>query len=513
MKNAEKIECLIIDDDDDDFFIADDALSDITSRPHVATWASSYEKAEELIASQDFDVCLVDYRIGARTGLDFVKEAIAKGVRIPMILLTGISAGQEIDEEASESGAFDFIEKSEITSQFLERSIRYSIAQAQQLRKLEENTTLLRATLEHTGAGIAAFNKDRELETINSRLTKILGIAAPGNADDGYTTPDVELAALVIEKLQVFEVEADQSREIEVADGRTIEVRNNLAPDGRRVIVCSDVTDRKRNELELIASREAAISANEAKSRFLANMSHELRTPLHAIIGFTEVVQAHLKQSNADGSLLDHTDEVVSSGRNLLNLINDILTLSKLDYGDIDMHNEWIEVRELTGFCRNKFEDTLATKNQRLTEDICSDEIFVNCDGNIIKDALFNLVSNATKFTDENGTIGLEVECSDSGELCLSVSDNGIGMTEDEKSECMQLFRQADNSLARKYEGTGLGLPLVQRYIELHDGWLNIETEKDVGTRVTVVLPTSRVRISGDGISGGGEEPKMVSNA
>ncbi len=274
-----------------------------------------------MLAQQSFNVCLVDYRIGPDNGLDFVRKMISKGCRVPMILLTGMS-DPEIDEEAADVGAFDFINKGSITPETLERSIRYSVLLSRQIRKLEENSVLLRVTLEHTGAGIAAFNSSNELETYNSRLLELLDLDE--NYGDSTDQDNSALRTEIVQRLQLFGKSAAVETEIEFADGRIIEVCVNSAPGHRKIIVCTDITERKKAEESLIRSREAAVAADEAKSRFLANMSHELRTPLNAIIGFSELMKLQMSQQNANPQWIEYTTDVHNSGAHLLSVINDI---------------------------------------------------------------------------------------------------------------------------------------------------------------------------------------------
>lgn len=486
MKAFKEIRCLIVDDDDGDFFLAEDALSDITVRPHTAEWAANYGQAEVMLAQQDFNVCLVDYRIGPDNGLDFVRKMISKGCRVPMILLTGMS-DPEIDEEAADVGAFDFINKGSITPETLERSIRYSVLLSRQIRKLEENSVLLRVTLEHTGAGIAAFNSSNELETYNSRLLELLDLDE--NYGDSTDQDNSALRTEIVQRLQLFGKSAAVETEIEFADGRIIEVCVNSAPGHRKIIVCTDITERKKAEESLIRSREAAVAADEAKSRFLANMSHELRTPLNAIIGFSELMKLQMSQQNANPQWIEYTTDVHNSGAHLLSVINDILEISKIDAGKVNVEPSWIALSDLIEFCLKSVETLATSRDQKIGYKVTGPITAIRCDHRLMRQALINLLSNAVKFTEDSGCVQTLVETTEDGRIAISVSDDGIGMSTSELDVCLKPFGQADSSLSRRFEGTGLGLPLVKRYCELHGGDLEISSVKNVGTTATILLP------------------------
>jgi signal transduction histidine kinase len=487
LKAFTEIRCLVIDDDDGDFFLAEDALSDIAARPHTAEWAPNYEQAEIMLGEQDFNVCLVDYRIGPKNGLEFVRHMIAKGCRVPMILLTGMS-DPEIDEEAADAGAFDFINKGSISPETLERSIRYSVLLSRQIRKLEENSILLRVTLEHTGAGIAAFNSSNELETYNSRLLDLLDLEPDVDGEVEEDTQD-RLRGLIVERLQLFGKAAAVETEIEFADGRIIEVCVNSAPGNRKIIVCTDITERKRVEESLIQSREAAVAADEAKSRFLANMSHELRTPLNAIIGFSELMKLQMAQRGTNNQWIEYTTDVHASGVHLLGVINDILEISKIDAGKVVVSPQWMDINDLIEFCQKSVETLAGSRDQTLDYKIEGPTSAIQCDHRLMRQALINLLSNAVKFTADGGTVQTCVNTADDGTVRISVVDTGIGMTSEELEVCLKPFGQADSSLSRRFEGTGLGLPLVKRYTELHGGKLEITSIKDSGTTATICLP------------------------
>ena len=172
---AARTRVLLIEDDEDDYLITKDLLEDIGRDQFDLIWAPTFDLGREAIEKETIDVCLVDYRVGERSGLELVQEARAAGILVPMILLTGIGH-RDIDIAAMQAGASDFLEKGQLTPILLERALRYAISQSQSKRELLEKSALLRATLDNTGAGIATFDEKRNLLTRNERLLQMLGI-------------------------------------------------------------------------------------------------------------------------------------------------------------------------------------------------------------------------------------------------------------------------------------------------------------------------------------------------
>ena len=244
---------------------------------------------------------------------------------------------------------------------------------------------------------------------------------------------------------------------------------------------------------ELVASQTIAEVANRARTQFLAHMSHELRTPLHAIIGFSELIQDQAPTKPGSPPLAGYAADIWSSGRHLLELINAILDISKVESGTTTLAETVFRVGELV---RHSFMSVrAAAEAKHISIDLRLPEtaLRVRADQTRLLQILINLMSNAVKFTPNNGRITLAVSVCDSGELMFSVIDTGIGMTEAEVLIALEPFGQVDNTLSRAFEGTGLGLPLASKLTDLHGGRLAVTSVKGKGTTVTVTLPADRV--------------------
>ncbi len=240
-------------------------------------------------------------------------------------------------------------------------------------------------------------------------------------------------------------------------------------------------------------ARETAEEASRVKSRFLANMSHELRTPLNAIIGFSELMQSHLLGAGDVERFREYAADINMSGRHLLDLVNDILDLSKLEAGNVELRESAIDLHGLVWSCAHLMRPQADRKKVKLALELPADLPRLFADALRIKQVVINLLSNAVKFTDAGGSIRLTAEPAASGEMRITVRDSGIGMAPNDIPVAFLPFRQIDNKDSRRYEGSGLGLPLAKSFIEQHGGSLTLESAVGAGTTATILLPRERV--------------------
>jgi signal transduction histidine kinase len=248
---------------------------------------------------------------------------------------------------------------------------------------------------------------------------------------------------------------------------------------------------RESIEQELIRAKNKAEAASRAKSEFLANMSHELRTPLNAIIGFAEIIKKRTFGS-ASERYIEYSGDIYNSGTHLLGLINDILNLSKLEAGKLQLQEQEVDLELTVAACMLLIEDQARQADIQLTVTLDPEAMSIRADERRLRQILINLLSNAVKFTPEGGSVGVR-SFRRNGGLAIAVSDTGIGMAPENIPKALAPFDQIERKVRRKQEGTGLGLPLAKQLTELHGGTLKIESEVDVGTTVTIMLPPSRM--------------------
>jgi signal transduction histidine kinase len=243
---------------------------------------------------------------------------------------------------------------------------------------------------------------------------------------------------------------------------------------------------------DLRRSLELSSADSMSKSQYLATMSHELRTPLNAIIGFSEILKDEILGPIGTARYRDYAANIHKSGAYLLNLVNDLLDFSKIDAGKLDLIEETVDLVKIFGDCIQLMEPQARKAKVTLHAPPAAERFTLKADERRLRQIVLNLLSNAVKFTPEGGDVTLGASLSDDG-LALIVADTGIGIAPEDIPRALERFGQIDSTLSRKYEGTGLGLPLAKHLAELHGARLAIDSEAGIGTTVTVTFPPSRI--------------------
>jgi adenylate cyclase len=402
------------------------------------------------------------------------------------------------DEIANMAGAVEVFRKNAIA---LDQLLAEREQETVRLEKtVQERTAELRVTFDNMAHGVAMFNSEFRLAAWNRQFAELLQIpetflAGARSFEDfiRFLAERGEYGAVDVEgEVRQLLHAAAQRHTFERTrpDGTVLEIRHNPLPLGGIVIIYTDITERKRYEEVLTAARDQAEAMSRTKSSFLANMSHELRTPLNAIIGLTDMLVTNAARFGTDKAL-EPLRRVHRAGTHLLGLINQVLDLSKIEAGKLELNLESVSIppllEDIVGTAR-----PLAEQNKnRLSVECPGDIPSIAADAMRLRQILLNLLSNACKFTKE-GDIKLNVSLAlHEGRQFIefSVIDTGIGMTPDQLAKLFEEFSQADVSTARQYGGTGLGLAITRRLCQMMGGDVTVASEHGKGSTFIVRLP------------------------
>jgi signal transduction histidine kinase len=288
----------------------------------------------------------------------------------------------------------------------------------------------------------------------------------------------------------------DSSGSFEYAapNGLWYRVTDHRTRDGGRVIIHADITESKIRETQLLAAKDEADSVNRMKTEFLANMSHELRTPLNAIIGFSEIIENEMFGPVREPKYLEYVSDIKQSGVHLLEVINDILDISKIESGTVVLDRNIVAFGDVIETCHRLVAPRAQDKKLLLAIEIIDEIPVILGDRRRIIQLLLNLLSNAINFTADGGRIVTRIVRVETGDVELSVSDTGVGISAENLKKAVEPFFQVDGTLARPHEGTGLGLTLCKLFAELHGGSLTIDSELGKGTTVSARFPADLVQ-------------------
>ena len=392
--DTRELRVLIADDDEDDYILTRDLLQRVGLQRVRLDWTPSYESALEAIEQNQHDIYLFDYHLGHSDGLALMREALARGCKAPIILLTG-NDDWETDVEAMKAGAADYLVKGHLDARLLERSIRYAL-----------------------------------------------------------------------ERKRAQEELVEYAHEIE------------------------------RKNRDLAQAVQVSQEATKLKSQFLANVSHEIRTPMNGVLGMTEL----LLDSELTAEQRDYAETAFRSAEALLDIIDSILDLSKIEAGKLQLEALDFSPAEVLHDVLKLVSGRARSKGLTVTAEV-SEEAHGQLRGDPVRlrQVLLNLVANAIKFT-EDGEVSVQVGVAESSEhhvqLLFEVRDTGIGLTAEAQARLFQPFVQADGSITRKYGGTGLGLAICKQLIEMMDGRVGVDSQPEQGSRFWFTARFQRARAS-----------------
>ncbi|MFN8165318.1 MAG: response regulator [Bacteroidia bacterium] len=490
------LQILVVEDDSLDQMIFKKALKSSTIK-YELHFADDHESGKEATAGKEYDCIFLDYNLPGGTGLELLKSIRASGNSSPIIIVT--SQGDEmIAAEAIKNGANDYIPKVMLTTEGIAQSVRYMVNMKEQESRQRELETKLRNTekqLSRVAANspIVLFALDKE-----SNFTLFEGKALEKSGVDAGRVigrPLNRISQFIPELDKCFSeaIRGEENVKIVNFGDRFFEVftmpsRNEVDQITGVIGVASDITVFKKAEEELIRAAQLAEETAKVKEQFLANMSHEIRTPMNGIIGLTRV----LKNTSLDGEQKKYLDSIMSCSENLMVIINDILDFSKIEAGKMTFESVSFHFRNTLQHSIELFQAKADEKKLHLVSEIDSaiPEI-LDSDPTRLSQVLNNLISNAIKFTEE-GEIRISARLKSRTEnqavIRFDVKDSGIGIPEKSLDSIFDSFTQASSETTRKFGGTGLGLTIVKRIIELQGGSIGVKSKVGQGTTFSFEL-------------------------
>ena len=498
--NGEPTRVLLVDDEEDEFILARDLLRRAGETRFTLEWASTFEGGLELLEYGLVNVCLVDYQLGARTGLDFVREAQAMSTDVPLILMTG-RGGRAVDADAISAGAADYLDKAELTPALLERSIRYAIERASTLRQLRESEGLHRSIIASISEGLLVLSADGRVVAANpaaGRILQIVPAALVGRyaSDDEWSWLDTDGASLVGRNHPLYLVEDRPMRSrifgIHRRDGTTrwLAVSSgsmrDVGRDAAFVVSFEDVTEARET-----AQRLAQADRVDALDRLAGVMAHDFNNLVTVMRGCVDLLMDESDPVDVKHEVLANLSSTTDRASDLTRQLLDLRGQSRGDSRVVDLV---VFVEALAGMIRQLVGERIELTLTDLTE-----PAFVGVDPTRLEHAILNLAANARDAMPDGGQLAIDVaiERVNSGSMgpgqrlaggdcvALTVRDTGTGMD--------------DGALARVFEpyfstkgrgrGTGLGLASVYGTVQDSGGDIRIESAPGAGTTVRILLP------------------------
>ena len=378
----------------------------------------------------------------------------------------------------------------------------------QERERAEAQILRLSRAVEQSPAAVILTSMDGTIEYVNSRFTEMTGYSledvtgkTPRILKSGHTSNQdySQMWAKISRghewRGEVYNKRKDDSFYWAILSITTVRDAYGVAIN--YLGIQEDITETKAAMAALQSAKEDAEYANHVKSQFLASMSHELRTPLNAIIGFSEMMMNEIFGPIGSHKYLEYNKDVHDSGQHLLELITDILDMSKIESGNLQLNESAVEISRIAETCRKLISSRANDKDITLLSDLPHPSPVVMADSVRLKQIFINLLTNSVKYTPRGGDIAMAIGVNERGGLQISISDTGIGISEEDIPRALEPFSQIADIMSAPSEGVGLGLYLTRSLVEMHGGELQIDSSLGHGTTVTVHLPRSRVLDTG----------------
>jgi len=511
------IRALLVEDNPGDVLLLRQMLRGFMTPPMELVNVERLEEAFQHVTKDQYDIILLDLSLPDSQGFATFERLHEQVSHLPIVVLTGFD-DEEFAVRAVRMGAQDYLVKGEISDQLLMRAIRYAIERKRTESTLRESQMRYRALFENANTGIFLITLDGFYLNINQQAVAMLGITVEEAIGlpshhfyrDGQPIDFCEQSQRLLagEALPIYECEVHRQ------DGSALplEINVTLVRDAfetplyiqsiardilRRRQMESALYDERAQLAQRVAERTTELSVANSelmrnarlKDEFLATVSHELRTPLSVILTLSEALQERIYGAVSEPQQ-KALQRIGKSGRHLLALINDVLDVSKIESGKLDLEIGPTSVQSICEDSLQMVQEAATGKQVALSAILDKSVTIIGADGRRLMQILLNLLNNAIKFTPEGGTVELNVNGDKTTEtVTFTVSDSGIGIAQEDMSRLFQPFVQLDSRLSRRYQGAGLGLALVYRLVKLHGGSVSVQSELGRGSTFTIALP------------------------
>lgn len=468
---------LIVDDDEDDFFITSEYIRRIPSNNFIVDWSYNYKDALHKLTSNEYDVYFVDYRLGIKTGMDLLTDAIKQGCEAPIILLTG-KGTQEIDVKAMESGAYDYLIKSELNTEKLERCIRYSLERASSIQALKANERRYRSIFEKSKDIVFITSTNFNIEDINYAATDLLEYELDelltGNLLSLFKNQGDKtyFADFLNEFGEFYDYEADivtKNNEIKnCIISASIEISNN----GEKYIqgIIHDNTSRKKAEKTSLQAEKLA-----ATGRLVRTLAHEVRNPLNNI---SLSIEQLIQQADDDDSKL-YLQIVQRNGKRISDLITELLNSSRVSS---QIRLEKTPLQSAMDNAVSAATDRMTLKRIHLQLSYPNNPCYCLLDPEKIQLAFLNIIINAVEaMEEEKGKLSITIYSAEE-EHIVEIKDNGSGISEENMQRLFEPY------FTSKRNGMGLGLASTLNIIQSHNAHIDVKSELGAGTSFVIAF-------------------------
>ncbi len=489
---AETLTLLLVDGDPGCSHILSAALSHADEEGVVVEQVLDLKSARDRCSGTP-EIDVIIFSLEDQPGHDFsaALEMLHTCPDIALIVMT--PAGYErLALETTNHGALDVLTHEDMRPDVFLWRIRHALEQHRMRQSLESHIRALEVTngrflslVADNADAIVVVDRIGVVRFVNPSAERLLRCSSQQLMGQMFGVP--------LEGVDMTEVDLTNRP----GGTRTAEIR--VTPtlwDGERasIVTMRDITGRKKIELSLKLAKQAAEQANAMKSQFLASMSHELRTPLNAIVGYSEMMMMDIGGKLGSDRFREYVEDIHKGGKHLLSLINDLLDMAKAESGKLELTEDNFDLVQLLGAVGEIISGQAIAKGVSFDYRSTIPGVWMRGDERMLKQVVLNVVSNAIKFTRPGGLVTLKLERAQSGDVHIVTTDTGIGMPKHEIPRAFAAFVQIDNAYSKEANhGTGLGLALSKRFVELHQGRIMLDSEVDIGTTVTIALPRDRL--------------------